>query len=104
MSSGKTIFPGCFIGDQKVTHILWLLVMCKSIFGLSEDSIQGIWNQKGWICPVCGRGVAPWVDVCPCQSDFKITYGTSTGAEQPDGWKEYYGLFEKKNHIWRGED
>ena len=21
----------------------------------------------GWICPVCGRGVAPDVGVCPCQ-------------------------------------
>lgn len=41
MSAGKTIFPGCFIGDQKVTQILWLPVMCKSVFGLIEDSIQG---------------------------------------------------------------
>ena len=37
---------------------------------------QGFGEQKGWICPVCGRGVAPWVDYCPCQSDWKITYGT----------------------------
>ena len=36
-------------------------------------------EQKGWICPVCGRGVAPWASFCPCQSDWKITYGTSTG-------------------------
>lgn len=21
---------------------------------------------KGWICPVCGRGVAPHVKFCPC--------------------------------------
>ena len=39
---------------------------------------QGFGKQEGWICPVCGRGVAPWVDYCPCQSDWKITYGTST--------------------------
>lgn len=39
---------------------------------------QGFGKQEGWICPVCGRGVAPWVDVCPCQSDWKITYGTAT--------------------------
>jgi hypothetical protein len=42
---------------------------------------QGFGEQKGWICPVCGRGLAPWVDYCPCQSDFKITYGTSTGGD-----------------------
>lgn len=35
-------------------------------------------EQRGWICPVCGLGVAPHVDVCPCQSDWKITYGTAT--------------------------
>lgn len=40
---------------------------------------QGFGKQEGWICPVCGRGVAPWVDYCPCQgSEMKITYGTST--------------------------
>ena len=21
---------------------------------------------KGWICPVCGRGNAPWSATCPC--------------------------------------
>ena len=30
---------------------------------------QGFGEQKGWICPVCGQGVAPWVDVCPCRKD-----------------------------------
>ncbi len=40
---------------------------------------QGFGEQKGWICPVCGRGLAPWVDFCPCQgSEMKITYGTGT--------------------------
>lgn len=42
---------------------------------------QGFGEQKGWICPVCGRGVAPWTSFCPCQSDWKITYGTSTGGD-----------------------
>lgn len=39
---------------------------------------QGFGKQEGWICPVCGRGVAPWVDFCPCTNTGKITYGTST--------------------------
>lgn len=39
---------------------------------------QSASKQEGWICPVCGRGVAPWVDVCPCQSG-QISYGTSIG-------------------------
>lgn len=39
---------------------------------------QGFGEQKGWICPVCGRGVAPWVDYCPCRGNWEITYGTVT--------------------------
>ena len=42
---------------------------------------QGFGKQEGWICPVCGRGLAPWTSFCPCQSDWKITYGTSTGGD-----------------------
>jgi hypothetical protein len=42
---------------------------------------QGFGKQEGWICPVCGRGVAPHMNWCPCQgSGMKITYGTSTGG------------------------
>lgn len=40
---------------------------------------QGFGEMRGWICPVCGRGVAPWVGMCPCQgSELKISYGTGT--------------------------
>ena len=41
---------------------------------------HGFGEQKGWICPVCGRGVAPWVDYCPCQIDRNITWVTGTGT------------------------
>ena len=52
---------------------------------------QGFGEQKGWICPVCGRGVAPWVDYCSCQgSEMKITYGTSTATDN----EELNRLFE----------
>lgn len=50
---------------------------------------QGFGKQEGWICPVCGRGVAPWIDVCPCQSDWKITYGTGTGIDDNFDLNEY---------------
>ena len=43
--------------------------------------LPGVGKQEGWICPVCGRGVAPWTSFCPCQSDWKITYGTSTAGD-----------------------
>ena len=35
-------------------------------------------KKEGWICPVCGRGVAPWVDYCPCKIDGNITWVATT--------------------------
>lgn len=58
---------------------------------------QDFGKQEGWICPVCGRGLAPWVDYCPCQgSEMKITYGTSTGGD----WdiKEYLDYMKNYNN------
>jgi hypothetical protein len=55
------------------------------LFNCNMPVPQGFGKQEGWICPVCGRGLAPWVSFCPCQSDWKITYGTSTGVScEPD--------------------
>ena len=42
---------------------------------------QDCGKKEGWICPVCGRGVAPWMSFCPCQGDWKITYGTGTEGD-----------------------
>lgn len=68
---------------------------------------QGFGKQEGWICPVCGRGVAPWVDVCPCQGNWEITYGTvtslnndgslpSTATSINSEWDEYRTYTEGK--------
>ena len=40
-------------------------------------------QQQGWICPICGRGVAPWLTWCPCvnnitYSNINSTSGTNT--------------------------
>ena len=57
---------------------------------------QGFGEQKGWICPVCGRGLAPWTSFCPCQSDFKITYGTSPPE---DVLREYQDMMDHINKV-----
>ena len=50
---------------------------------------EGFGEQKGWICPVCGRGVAPWVDYCPCQINRGITYASGTGTYTNLDLKEF---------------
>ena len=39
---------------------------------------QDFGKKEGWVCPVCGRGVAPWVDYCPCKIDVNITCVATT--------------------------
>ena len=31
-------------------------------------------GEMGWICPVCGRGLAPSTSYCPCNLTRNITY------------------------------
>lgn len=32
------------------------------------------YGEVGWICPVCGRGLAPSTSYCPCNLTRNITY------------------------------
>jgi predicted amidophosphoribosyltransferase len=54
---------------------------------------QDFGKQEGWVCPVCGRGVAPWVDYCPCRgSELNITYGTTTYTNKDVEQYEQYSI------------
>lgn len=33
-----------------------------------------IGGSYDWVCPVCGRGNAPWNSCCPCKGNIEITY------------------------------
>lgn len=46
--------------------------------GIDEyiQKIQTSNSLKGWICPVCGRGLSPYTSVCPCKGfnpGWKVT-------------------------------
>ena len=37
--------------------------------------------SSGWICPRCGRGLAPWVSECPCYyENMTVTTSSNTVA------------------------
>ena len=40
-----------------------------AIFNLpSAQPEQQIPQMRGWVCPVCGRGLSPYTSVCPCNN------------------------------------
>ena len=34
----------------------------------SAQPEQQISQMRGWVCPVCGRGLSPYTSVCPCNN------------------------------------
>ena len=63
--------------------------------GTSSSKAYGEYNpprgEVGWICPICGRGLAPSTSYCPCNSSRNITYTaqSSTSIYPPNGIEEY---------------
>ena len=51
-------------------------LICGSFKGLekrlralpSAQPEQQIPQMRGWVCPVCGRGLSPYTSVCPCNN------------------------------------
>ena len=37
------------------------------VINAEQDDDNGGIKMRGWICPVCGRGVSPYTNVCPCK-------------------------------------
>lgn len=83
MSAAYDICEGCgeykqmVVGVENKYETKW--------FSCDMPVPQGF-GWQGWVCPVCGRGLAPWVSVCPCMSKgFEITYGGNVNAKSING-------------------
>ena len=91
---GKEMFTSSSNGDNVCSE-------CKNTYNSYHINIpnncdiplpQGFGKPEGWICPVCGRGVAPHVDVCPCRKDagvINVTTTTSLDGVEVDLTKYY---------------
>ena len=47
-----------------------------------ETEEPSSFGLMGWICPVCGRGLSPYTDSCPCVVNWEITCRTGTAVPQ----------------------
>ena len=61
-------------------------------------------GETGWICPKCGRGIAPWKSYCDCNDTWTITCGSgcrpnSTGNPIPD-WNHV--TCDTNSYIYHG--
>ena len=62
--------------------------------------------QEGWICPKCGRVMAPWVPECSCNYAFKDnvctnTLKVTTGGSELD--RKDWPQLEIYKNILKGE-
>lgn len=56
-------------------------------------------SNTGWICPVCGKGLAPFVLVCSCVDKAAIYKNTKYGIENADEITGNHSTGQSKNSI-----
>lgn len=42
------------------------------------------YGRYGWVCPLCGRANAPWVNQCPCKPATILKNWYSTNPDLSD--------------------
>ena len=54
----------------------------------------------GWKCPVCGRGLAGWVAVCPCYEVAEVVKMPDAPPDEDAPLKEYRVWDGKKYEVY----
>ena len=72
-TGGNYTCPKC---DMEVNDLVYRPQNCDMPLPQDFD------KQRGWICPVCGKGVAPWISECPCKNDTDVTNITTTNKAE----------------------
>ena len=61
--------------------------------------------SEGWICPRCGRALAPWMSECPCyMNKLEITSNYTIGAALAEANLALYDKITEKKISSTGYD
>ena len=50
---------------------------------VNQPTIE-IQRMSGWICPVCGQGLSPFIMICPCKGSTELRVYTYSNGEQDE--------------------
>ena len=66
--------PNITVNEPISNDLLYRLRPENTTAGSSSGVCHSPRGEVGWICPVCGRGLAPSTSYCPCILTKDITY------------------------------
>lgn len=56
--------------DEVYTNGMELVPIFRMKQWFEHESTE---KMYGWVCPVCGSGLAPFTKICPCREKWEIT-------------------------------
>lgn len=59
-----------YISDPDYEKVQKVIDGMPSKVPITEPKTHGM---TGWICPVCGQGLSPFIVVCPCRNKWEVT-------------------------------
>jgi len=63
------------VSEGEITELVWYCHDCW--IAKRKRKEQTATGPYGWVCPVCGRGNAPFNRSCPCKDKITFTCGGS---------------------------
>lgn len=51
----------------------------KAVNDNEENATEEQLGLTGWICPVCGAGISPYITRCPCTQEYVIDWPKTFG-------------------------